>query len=100
MPMRIVWGKILSGQWDRFEAAYKEAMASRGEVKGLRSQWLVRDQADPDAGYSVTLWESDDAMRAFWDSPKRKQTTDPLQPFFVNQYTTTNCDVRLELTGT
>ena len=99
MQMRIVWGKILSGQWDRYEAAYKEAMASRGKVDGLRSQWLVRDQADPDAGYSVTVWESDDAMRAFWESQERKDSTDPLQPFFVNQYTITNCDIRWKLPG-
>jgi hypothetical protein len=52
MHMRIVWGRILPGQWDGFEAAYKKASAMRGEVKGLKSQWLVRDQNDRDAGYS------------------------------------------------
>jgi heme-degrading monooxygenase HmoA len=100
MQMRIVWGKILPGQWDGFEAAFKRATAARGKVSGLRMQWLVRDQNDPDAGYSVSLWESDEAMRAFWDSPKRKEAMAAIQPFFVNQYTTTNCDVRLESTGT
>ncbi len=99
MQMRIVWGKILPGQWDSYKSAYKAAMASRGKVAGLVSQWLVRDQADPDAGYSVSVWENDDAMRAFWESSKRKETTDPLQKFFVNQYTITNCDVRWELPG-
>jgi hypothetical protein len=34
MHMRIVWGRILPGQWDGFEAAYKKASAMRGEVKG------------------------------------------------------------------
>ncbi len=100
MHMRIVWGKILPGQWDGFEAAFKRAMAVRGEISGLRTQWLARDQNDPDAGYSISLWESDDAMRAFWESPKRKETMAVIQPFFVNQYTMTNCDVRLELPGT
>ena len=42
MHMRIVWGRILPGQWDGFEAAYKKASAMRGEVKGLKTQWLVR----------------------------------------------------------
>ena len=28
-------------------------------MKGLKNQWLARDQADPDAGYSITLWESE-----------------------------------------
>jgi hypothetical protein len=27
MYMRIIWGRIASGQWDAFEAAYKKATA-------------------------------------------------------------------------
>jgi len=73
MYMRIIWGRIVSGQWDGFEAAYKKATSLRGDVKGLKNQWLARDQADPDAGYSITLWESEADMRAFWDSKKREE---------------------------
>jgi hypothetical protein len=36
MQMRIIWGKILPGQWDAFEAAFKKALEIRGDVKGLR----------------------------------------------------------------
>jgi heme-degrading monooxygenase HmoA len=68
MQMRIIWGKILPGQWDAFEAAFKQALEIRGEVKGLKRQWLLRDQNDPDAGYSISEWESADDMRAYWDS--------------------------------
>jgi hypothetical protein len=50
--MRIVWGRILLGQWDAFEAAFRKALGIRGEAKGLKNQWLLRDQNDPDAGYS------------------------------------------------
>ena len=32
MYMRIIWGRIASGQWDAFEAAYKKATALRGDV--------------------------------------------------------------------
>ena len=99
MHMRIVWGRILPGQWDGFEAAYKKASAMRGEVKGLKTQWLVRDQNDRDAGYSISLWDSDEDMRAFWDSPKRTEAMAVIQPFFANQYTTTNCEVKFETTG-
>ena len=96
MHMRIVWGRILPGQWDGFEAAYKKASAMRGEVKGLKSQWLVRDQNDRDAGYSISLWDSAKGMHAFWDSPKRQEAMAVIQPFFANQYTTTNCEVKFE----
>ncbi|MBV8703327.1 MAG: antibiotic biosynthesis monooxygenase, partial [Acetobacteraceae bacterium] len=79
MQMRVVWGKILPGQWDAFEAAYKRAMTARGRVNGLRGQWLIRDQNDHDSGYSITLWESDADMRAYWDSDKRREITKETQ---------------------
>jgi hypothetical protein len=41
MYMRIIWGRIVAGQWDGFEAAYKKATALRGDVKGLKNQWLA-----------------------------------------------------------
>ena len=50
MYMRVVWGKTLPGQWDAFEAAFGKALEIRGEAKGLTSQWLLRNQNDPDAG--------------------------------------------------
>jgi heme-degrading monooxygenase HmoA len=87
MHMRIIWGKILPGQWDAFEAAFKKALEIRGEAKGLKSQWLLRDQNDPDAGYSISQRESDEDMRAFWDSNKRSDAMAAIQPFFVNQFT-------------
>ena len=57
MFMRIVWGKIRPGKWAEFEAAFTSAMAARGDLKGLKNHWLARDQEDPEAGYSITLWD-------------------------------------------
>src|ERR1700742_4634558 len=82
MHMRIIWGKIMPGQWNAFEAAFRRALEIRGEVKGLKGQWLLRDQNDPDAGYAVSQWESEADMQAFWDSPKRGDAMAVLQPFF------------------
>src|SRR3954465_10362695 len=92
-------GKILPDGWDAFEAAYKEALARRGEVRGLKDQWLLRDQNDPDAGYSISLWESEADMQTYWESPGRAEGMALLQPFFANQYTTTHCDVRMAARG-
>ena len=99
MHMQIVWGKILPGQWDAFEAAYRKATAGHREVKGLKSRWLLRDRNDPDAGYSVSLWESEADMKAFWESAERKEGMGMIQPFFANQYTVTQCDVRYTMAG-
>ena len=97
MQMRIIWGKTLPGQWDQYEAAFRKACSQRGAVKGLRNQWLVRDQDDPDAGYSIQLWESDEDMQAFWASDQRKDLAKLLSPYYANQYTVTHCDVKFEL---
>src|SRR6476660_4803547 len=97
MQMRIIWGKIMPGQWNAFEAAFKRALEIRGDVKGLKGQWLLRDQNDPDAGYSISQWESEEAMRAFWDSKRRSDAMAVIQPFFVNQFTITNCEVRVAI---
>ncbi len=99
MQMRIVWGKVLSGKWDEYEAAFKQALAERGAVKGLHNQWLVRDQSDPDAGFSISLFESDADMHAFWNSAAREKAMARLQSFYVNQYTVTHCDVKFAVNG-
>ena len=94
MFARIVWGKILPGNWDRYEAAYRKAIEARGPVDGLIVQWLARDEKDIDAGYSISVWKSKDAMTAYVGSKQHKDMTAPLEPFFVNQYTATHCDIR------
>lgn len=99
MHMRIVWGRIIPGKWNEFEAAFKAAMATRGELKGLRQHWLALDQHDTNAGYSITLWDSEADMKTFWDSERRKEVMAPLEPFYVNQFTTTHCEVRYGLHG-
>ena len=43
--------------------------------KAWSTSGLVRDQIDPDAGFSVALYDSAEAMHAFWNSPKREQAT-------------------------
>jgi heme-degrading monooxygenase HmoA len=97
MYMRIVWGKIQPGAWSEFEAAFIAAMTARGTVPGLKNHWLARDQQDTNAGYSITLWDSEADMRRFWDSQKRKEVMAPLEPFYVNQFTVTHCEVKYSL---
>ena len=99
MYMQIVWGKIATGKWNEFEAAFKAAMAKRGEVKGLSDHWLARDQNDQNAGYSITLWDTAADMQVFWDSQMRKDVMAPLEPYYVNQFTTTHCEVKYALHG-
>jgi heme-degrading monooxygenase HmoA len=99
MFMRIVWGKIAPGKWSEFEAAFKSSMANRGDIAGLKNHWLARDQIDSNAGYSITLWDDEASMQAFWNSQRRHEIMAPLEPFYVNQFTVTNCSVKYSLHG-
>jgi hypothetical protein len=38
-------------------------------------------------------------MRTFWDSQRRKDVMAPLEPFYVNQFTITHCEVKYTLHG-
>jgi heme-degrading monooxygenase HmoA len=96
MYMRIIWGRVRPGQWDRYEEAYKRVLGPNHDIAGLQGRWLVRDVADRDAGYSVSLWADADAMHAYESSDLfRKTVKTALQPFFVDDFTTTHCEVRV-----
>lgn len=97
MYMRIVWGKILPGKWNEFEAAFKLAMSNRVELSGLKQHWLAQDQNDENAGYSITLWENEASMQSFWNSKQRRDVMAPLESYYVNQFTVTNCSVKYSL---
>ena len=94
MLTRFVTSKIAAGRWDEFEAAYKKALAERGEVPGLLMQWLCRDAADPDTGIDISLWETSAALTAYVGSPARQKVIAALTPFYVSQFTATHSDVR------
>jgi len=95
MMLRIIHGKLKPGTWDSYERAYKDIMATAGKFPGLRGRWLAHASDDPDAGYTMSLWESEAAMRAYESSDILQKTILPqLKPFFSGDYTTTRCEVR------
>ena len=95
MRVRIIYGKLRPGTWDAYEAAYKEIMERAGQVAGLRARWLTRDVSNPDAGYSISLWEDEAAMRTYESGDLLKNTILPkLTPFFSGDCTTTHCEMR------
>jgi heme-degrading monooxygenase HmoA len=95
MMLRIIHGKLKPGTWDSYERAYKDIMAKAGKIPGLRGRWLAHASDDPDAGYTMSLWENEAAMRAYESSDILQKTILPqLKPFFSGDYTTTRCEVR------
>ena len=95
MMVRIIHGKLKPGTWDSYERAYKDAIAKAGKIPGLKGRWLAHADDDPDAGYTISLWESDAAMRAYESGEILQNTIQPrLKPFFSGDYSTTRCEVR------
>ena len=65
MMLRIIHGKLKPGTWDSYESAYKDVMKKAGKIPGLRGRWLAHATDDSDAGYTMSLWESEAAMKAY-----------------------------------
>lgn len=97
MYMRIVWGKLRPGQWDHYEAAYRNVLRPGHEnIRGLQGRWLARDLEDPDAGYSVSLWDSQEALARYEASEFFHHKVKPaLQPFFADDFKAAHCEVRV-----
>ena len=97
MIMRITRGRIHPSTWSAFEQAYRATVVAKGaEIDGLCGRWLAQDDHDPDVGYAVSLWDSRMEMWAYEQSDYYRQEMLPaLQPFFVGEFTTTCCEMKV-----
>ena len=87
--------KFSQGNGTHSRQLSRERLKFVEKQRARKSQWLLRDQNDPDAGYSISQWESEEDMRVFWESKQRSDAMAVIQPFFVNQFTITTCEVRV-----
>ena len=96
MFMRINWGKIKPGSWEEYEKRYirvadEQQQASGGPV----ARWLLRDMDDPDAGYAVSLWNTEQDLRNYSSSPEtRKKIEAEFGELFTGEFSTKLCEVR------
>ena len=87
MLLRIVRGKLKPGTWAEFETAYQNAISNAGPIEGLSGRWLVQDVDDPDSGSTISLWATEEALRAYEQSDVLKEKiTAKMAPFFSGQY--------------
>lgn len=95
MFIRTVRGKLKPGTWDKFEEDYVKAISAAGPIEGLCGRWLVQDVDDPDSGTSISLWATEEALRAYEQSDiMRSKITAKLAPYFSGQYDTRVSRVR------
>lgn len=94
MFIRIINGRLKKDSWSEFQKAYLHAIGEAGPVEGLMGRWLTRDVDDPDAGTTISLWATKEAMEAYERSDLlREKINAQLAPFFVGDYRTTRSQV-------
>lgn len=92
MFMRIVWGRLKPGRWSAYEKAYKAA--TRDAAPGLLQRYLIRDVIQPDAGFSITVWETEADMMSYErDETRRDRTLAPMREFFTGEFNVQRCMV-------
>lgn len=96
MFIRITRGTLKPDSWDDYETAYRELVANAEPVEGLRGRLLARDAEERDAGYSISFWDGEDALRAYEDGDLRQRVLPELEPFFTGEFSTRHCEVTFE----
>jgi quinol monooxygenase YgiN len=97
MYMRISWGRVNPGAWADYQEAFKEAVEATGRPEGLVTRVLSRDVDDPNTGYSISWWESVEAMDAYETGPGVNDEILPrIQQFFGGAFVTNRVEVVME----
>ena len=98
MFMRIIWGRIRSGQWEEYERRFDKLAAAQTAAAGPKRRWLVRDLDEPDAGFAISLFDTLEEMRAWSNDPAaRQRTQSEMSDLYVGDYRTRQCEVRRQL---
>lgn len=92
--VRITRGKVQSGTWEEFEEAVRQASAEVGPIPGLISRSLLRHSHNRDEGFSISVWESEDTLRAYEQRDRTERVLPRIQRFFTDDYQSDHCEVR------
>jgi heme-degrading monooxygenase HmoA len=91
--LRIGRGHVKPGTWDAFEEIYGRLSAN--PPRGISQRWLVRDVDDENGGFTLGLWESDEAVAEWLNSSAFAEIQEEMRPYFVGDYQVHTCEVRL-----
>ena len=95
MFMRITWGRLKPGAWDEYEKAYVKAVSAK-KYAGLKHRFLIQDVAQPDSGFSITVWDSEASLKAYeQDAARNADVEKTMRHLFSGQFNTQRCRVAL-----
>ncbi|MDB5597677.1 MAG: hypothetical protein JWM36_4638 [Hyphomicrobiales bacterium] len=98
MFMRITWGRIRPGQWEEYERRFERLASAQAKEGGPKRRWLVRDLDDPDAGFAISVFETENEMRSWSSDPAaRERTKTEMADLYIGDYRSRQCEVRLQL---
>ncbi len=95
MIVRIGRGHIRPGTWDGYEQAYQRLLVEGEKPRGLHTRLLVRDVDDEHGGYTVAIWEDEEALSEWLQSSAFARIQEEMRPYFVGDYQVHTCDVRV-----
>jgi heme-degrading monooxygenase HmoA len=98
MFMRISWGRIREGQWEEYERRFKKLAQENVAQGGPKRRWLVRDLDEPDAGFAISAFDTEEDMRTWAENPQaRERLKQEMSDLYVGDYRVRNCEVRLQM---
>jgi heme-degrading monooxygenase HmoA len=95
MFMRVSWGRIRPGQWEEYERRFDKLAAAHAAEGGPRRRLLLRDLDEPDAGFAISIFDTEEEMRAWGaNSAARQRTQGELSDLYIGDYRIRQCEVR------
>lgn len=92
--LRVTRGKVRGGSWEDYELALRQIIAEAGKVPGLLSRTLAQDLDDPDAGYTISLWESQEAIETYESRPDVQAFRSRLHDHFKGDFSSSLCRIK------
>jgi heme-degrading monooxygenase HmoA len=98
MFMRVSWGRIQPGKWEDYERRFEKLAVTQTAAGGPKRRWLLRDLDDPNAGFAISLFDTEKQMRDWSNDPAaRQRTQSEMSDLYVGDYRTRQCEVRRQM---
>ena len=100
MHMNLILGRVKMGMWPEYERIFLQANIPIQDLPGLVCRWLLRDMDDTDAGFALSLWQSEADLNRYMSSDAIREIREQrFKSLFAEDFTRYICEVRVESPG-
>lgn len=93
MYVRIYWAHIVPGSLPDIEAKYRQLQA---EIPGRLLRWVTQDVNDPESVITITLWDSEESVRAWESSAQYERSVAAVRPYLVGSQVISLCEIKID----